>query len=88
MPSKLTKQSAHRRRALDPEIDLVSSSMDMTSFLSFRFVDFLKSDASMNAQELYSFSMEFIYKHEFKNLAMTLLINVKEVFQQISNRHG
>ena len=41
--------------------------MDMKSFHLFRFVGFLKSEASMNAQEnFYSFWMEFIYKHEFQ----------------------
>ena len=35
----------------------------------------------MNAQaNFYSFWIEFIYKHEFQNLAMTLLMNIKENF--------
>ena len=43
----------------------------------------------MNAQEnLYSCWMEFVYKCDFQNLEMTLLMNVKDVFYQISNRYG
>ena len=77
MPSKIYQVKCFLKENSRSLIDLVSDREDVEGFFAFRKQESLHECPSKSPQLL---DKELLQKCEFQSLAMTLLINMKEIF--------